>query len=243
MADEHGHEGGGLLRKKLFGLPLPVVLGGGALVVFFIFAHRSAGGGAAAAPAGPQGLTGDTTGAGAALSLQDQQSQEQLGYQSALDQLNLEAARFGLSQQEQSAAAFGSPGAPVAAGSQGGHPTYNYGTGSISKAWQQIGNGQWEDIFHPGHIITDSQAQQLAPSDHGPYASGANKLTLGNVFAPILSNLQQAATLYLNAQLGLPVGLPNAPAPTAARPAGPSAPATPNYTPPVLVASKNRGLQ
>src|SRR6185437_10880334 len=114
MADEH--EGGGCLHKKVFGLPLPVVLIGGGLVAFFVLAHRGAGGGAAAAPeTGPAGLTGDT-GSGTAASLQDQYQQEQLGYQTALDQLNLEAARFGLTQQEQGAAAFGSPGSPVAQG-------------------------------------------------------------------------------------------------------------------------------
>lgn len=243
MADEHGHEGGGFLHKKLFGLPLPVVLGGGALVVFFVLAHRSAGGGVSAPAAGPTGPTGDTTGQGTAMSLQDQLTAEQLGYQTALDKLNLQAAQFGLNQAEQGAAAFGSPGSPVAQGTQGGHTVFSYGTGQVSKAWQQIGNGQWEDIFHPGHIISDQQAQQLAPEDHGPYASGANKLTLGNFFAPVLKGLQQAANVYVGTQLGIPVGLPNAPSPVSAKPAPQSAPATPSYTPPVLVASKNRGLQ
>lgn len=243
MADEH--EGGGFLHKKLFGLPLPVVLIGGGLVAFFVLAHRGASGGAAAAPeTGPAGLTGDS-GSGTAMSLQDQQQQEQLGYQTALDQLNLEAARFGLSQQE---AAFG-PG-QAAGKDAAGHQTYTYGTGPISKAWQQVtvgGQTLWEDIYHPGHIINEQQAQQLAPSDHGPYASGANKLTLGNLIAPVLGGFinagQQFASRWLTAQVpGLPVGLPNQSQPVSQRPAPPSAPATPSYTPPVLIASKTRYL-
>ena len=181
MAEEHEGGGRGLLHKKLFGLPAPVVLGAGALLVWFVLSHRrAAGGGVAPTSAGAPDLSGGGGGAGTAMSLQDQLQAEQLGYRTALDQLNLEAARTGLSQaelpfQQQQAALtnFGSPATPVALGSQGGKTTYSYGLGPVSKAWQQVsigGQTMWEDIFHPGHIISESQAQQLAPQDRGPYA-------------------------------------------------------------------------
>ena len=45
-------------------------------------------------------------------------------------------------------------------------------TGVVSKAWKQIAGGYWEDIYHPGHIITEQQAESLGPENHGPYAKG-----------------------------------------------------------------------
>ena len=262
MAEEHEGGGRGLLHKKLFGLPAPVVLGAGALLVWFVLSHRrAAGGGVAPSAAGAPDLSGGGGGATTAMSLQDQQQAEQLGYRTALDQLNLEAARTGLSQaelpfQQQQAALtnFGSPATPVALGSQGGNTTYSYGLGPVSKAWQQVtigGQTMWEDIFHPGHIISESQAQQLAPQDRGPYAKGG-----GGFFGRVWDNIKMGLQLYANSQ-GVPISLgggqtkftlaspqfPVGPSPQP-QPASPNvapstAPATPYYTPPFVSAGKN----
>lgn len=262
MAEE---QGGGLLHKKLFGLPTPVVLGAGALLIWFVLSHRrAAGGGVAPSAAGAPDLSGGGGGASTAMSLQDQMQAEQLGYRSALDKLNLEAARTGLSQaelpfqQQQAALAnFGSPATPVALGSQGGHTTYSYGQGEISKAWQQVsigGQTMWEDIFHPGHIISESQAQQLAPSDRGPYAQARGSFFqqlfagfagqgqydqgiggflggLGRTVAgfaatgtPITAGTVGGATF------GIPVGPKQRPQPASSSIALPTAPASPYWT-------------
>lgn len=102
----------------------------------------------------------------------------------------------------------------------GGHQEYSYGVGAVSKAWQQVvvgGQQVWEDIYHPGHIITEQQAQQLAPQDHGPYASGANALTLANFGSRLMSNIQQGLQIYAASQ-GVPVSL--TPQSSGARPVG-----------------------
>jgi hypothetical protein len=237
MAEEH--EGGGLLQKKLFGLPAPVVLGGGALVAWFVLAHRTSApsGAVDQTPSGPQGLAG-AGGSPAAESLQDQQQREQLGYQTALDALRLEAARFGLTQQEQAynqqAQALGGG---TAVGTDHGKTRYSYGTGAVSKAWQQVnvgGQSLWEDIYHPGHIINEQQAQQLSSKNSGPYAKGQ-----GGFFGEAWKFIQSGLGVYARSQ-GIPVGLPSARQPTAAEPALPSVPATPRYTPPFALQKANR---
>lgn len=124
-------------------------------------------------------------------------------------------------QANASAALFGATPAGMDAG---GHQEYSYGVGQVSKAWQQVVvNGQqvWEDIYHPGHIITEQQAQQLAPQDHGPYATGKNAITLGNFFSGVVSNIKQAAQIYAASQ-GVPVGaIPSSsPQQSGARPVG-----------------------
>lgn len=135
-------------------------------------------------------------------------------------------------QANSAAALFGGTPAGVDAG---GHQEYNYGGGQISKAWQQVvvnGQQMWEDIYHPGHIITEQQAQQLAPQDHGPYASGANKITLGSVLGGIAGSLTSLAAS------GSPITLGNLfkpsasikPASSGARPVGtPGIAPTPRY--------------
>lgn len=108
---------------------------------------------------------------------------------------------------------------------KGGHQEYSYGGGSVSKAWQQVqigGQQLWEDIYHPGHVISEQQAQQLAPQDHGPYARGSGGF-LGQAFSFIGNNLRQAAQIYAAAS-GVPV-------PVQATNTTPAAPVIPGFTP------------
>lgn len=46
-------------------------------------------------------------------------------------------------------------------------------TGYVSKAWAQLATGDWQDRFHPGHIISEQEAEAIGPSNHGPYAKGS----------------------------------------------------------------------
>jgi hypothetical protein len=79
-----------------------------------------------------------------------------------------------------------------------------YGTGAVSKAWQQI-QGGWEDIAHPGHIISEQQAQQLGPTNHGPYAKGAGGF-FGTLLKNIGQNIQTGLQMYVGAETGALVG-------------------------------------
>ena len=257
MVEEHGHQG--FLHRKLFGLPAPVVLGAGGLLVVFVLAHRgAAAGGAVDTPAagtpdlgGGAGTT-DTT----ANNLQTQQQQQDLAYQGALQQLDL-AAR-GLQLEQLQGQVTGTPAgqntAGTAIGTQGGNTVYSYGNGVVQKAWQQVqlgGQQAWEDIFHPGHIISEQEAQQLAPTDHGPYATPAEAITIGNLTGirnpiDLLRNLIAAgASTAAGAPITLgsfgikPPGALPAGKPSVSRPGAATAPA---QAAPVIVASVNQSL-
>jgi hypothetical protein len=77
-------------------------------------------------------------------------------------------------------------------------------TGVVSKAWQQLSNGNWQDMFHSGHIITEQQAQQLSSQNHGPYAQGGGGF-FGQLGSWIGNNLKTAAQVY-SASQGVPSG-------------------------------------
>lgn len=108
---------------------------------------------------------------------------------------------------------------------KGGHQEYSYGSGAVSKAWQQVtigGQQLWEDIYHPGHVISEQQAQQLAPQDHGPYARGSGGV-LGQL-GTFLGSVGQLA-----ARFGAPIPAPISP--TVATNTQPAAPVIPGFTP------------
>lgn len=128
-----------------------------------------------------------------------------------------EQVAAGLAGQLQGLTMFATP---QAAGTDtDGHAEYSYGTGAVSKAWQQVvveGQTAWEDIYHPGHIISEQQAQQLAPQDHGPYAQAS-----GGFFGQVATALGSVAKTALGTYL---TGLTRAPLP-----ATPKISPTPKY--------------
>jgi len=82
-------------------------------------------------------------------------------------------------------------------------------TGITSKAWQQVmvgGQQAWEDIYHPGHIISEQQAQQLSPQNSGPYARGGGGFFGG--LAKFISSL--APNLAASYEAGSPITLGSA---------------------------------
>lgn len=90
---------------------------------------------------------------------------------------------------------------------KGGHTEYSYGTGAVSKAWQQVAQGTWEDIFHPGHIITEQQAQQLSSQNSGPYARGGGGffVQLGSFLGTALTSIGQTALRTYAGAHGVPL--------------------------------------
>lgn len=161
--------------------PIAVVAAGA--VGLYLLMQRSAGGAPSAA--------GDTSLPPTGPPPQGGQTPPQ--YFSPAEQVAAELSQGQLMQQQLLANSAASLyGATPAGMDAGGHQEYSYGVGAVSKAWQQVvvgGQQVWEDIYHPGHIITEQQAQQLAPQDHGPYASGANKLTPINLLRSAASTV------------------------------------------------------
>lgn len=176
-----------------------LAIAGAGLVGLYLLTQRSSGG----APAADAGLP--ATGP-APVGDQTPAATGPLGtYFSPEEQV-----AAGLSGQLQGLTMFASPQA--AGTDKGGHAEYSYGTGAVSKAWQQVvveGQTAWEDIYHPGHIISEQQAQQLAPQDHGPYAQGQ-----GGFLGQLATALGTAAKTALGGYLG---GLTRAPAPATPR--------------------------
>lgn len=177
MAEEHEAHGHG---KKVLGLPPIAWIGAGGLLLLFVFLHKRAQGvgNAAPGPADNPSLAGGGSGESTAQSLQQQAEAQDLAFRGALRGLALQSAQLQLGQQQ---AMFASNPlaqqnlAGTAVGSAGGHTEYSYGIGAVSKAWQQVtvgGQQMWEDVFHPGHIISESQAQALGGQNSGPYAQG-----------------------------------------------------------------------
>jgi hypothetical protein len=79
-------------------------------------------------------------------------------------------------------------------------------TGTVSKAWAQLATGDWQDRFHPGHIISEQEAEAIGPSNHGPYAKGGGTF-IDKFFRVVGNNIKQAVQVYAASQ-GVPVALP-----------------------------------
>lgn len=140
-------------------------------------------------------------------------------------------------QQAQARASAGLSGGQVSAS---GLPL----TGVASKAWQQVQTAAgtaWEDIYHPGHVISEQQAQMFSSQNRGPYAQGGGGFFGG--LAKFITGL--APNLAASYAAGAPITLGSAfmgprkpnPAPTVFTPG--IAP-TPRYgvaPPPVMSSS------
>lgn len=112
--------------------------------------------------------------------------------------------------------------------------------GTISKGWQQIAGG-WSDLAHPGHLISEQQAEQLGPQNHGPYAKGGGGFfgtigtALSSAFKTVTNSFFQAETGVAQAQIGS-FAQSQMPAPPPY-----NGPYAPGYRPPVVPNASSYG--